>query len=226
MAERQIITIDGETAAGKGTLAKRLARNNRLYYLGAGQIFRAIGHMGLSFTLSPSEAAQQFTEGEATYRWDGDRAVIKVGGTDITPKLDDDDVATQASKLAKSPENLHVVNSLIRTIGLSALQYQGIVCEGRNTATAIFPETDVPFYVTAQVAVRARRRYLDHLREGREISFDEVLSAMIERDQRDKTRSAHPLGPTPESIIIDTTVLTIPEAEHRMQQYIRAEDTL
>lgn len=189
------------------------------YYLGAGQIFRAIGHLTLE-NIDPHEAARYFTDGGATYAWDGNDSIVEIEGKDVTLELDDDRVATQASRLAKNPGNLDVVNHLIRSMGLGALRGQGIICEGRNTATAIFPERDVPFYVTADVAVRARRRYETYLRSGKRVDFNSVLQDLVERDQRDKTRSSHPLGPIPESVIIDTTTTTVDEAEHVMQQYI------
>ena len=186
----------------------------------AGQIFRAVGFLTIDGTVSVNEAVDHFDSGDMRYEWDGSKARLIGRGADITSQLDEDRVASAASKLAKNTENLTTVNTLIRRQGEVALQANGIVCEGRNTSTAIFPETDLAFYVTASPEVRARRRYETQLAQGQTSDYDTVLANMAERDQRDKTRSSFPLGPIASSVIIDTTDLAVEEALQTMQSYI------
>jgi len=98
------------------------------------------------------------------------------------------------------------------TFGHGILQQQGLVSEGRNTATALFPERDATFYVTADVAIRARRRFETHQQDGRDVPYDQVLQDMIARDERDKTRTTNPLAPAPDAVILDTSALSIEAA--------------
>jgi cytidylate kinase len=222
----RLITIDGDTAAGKGTLARRLAANNELYYLGTGQFFRTMGHLVLNGHASDAvEATRFFEQGTAVYNWNGNQSSVLIEGVDITTQLEDDVVAVQTSHLARDPQQQGHINGLIREFGHGILQQQGLVSEGRNTATALFPEHDAAFYVTADVAIRARRRFETHQQDGRDVSYDQVLQDMIARDERDKTRTTNPLAPAPDAVILDTSELSIEAALHTMQQYINLQET-
>lgn len=214
----RLITIDGDTAAGKGTLARRLAANNEMYYLGTGQFYRTMGHLVLNNRASDAVTASHFFEqGRASYIWDGQQSRVYVDGSDVTAQLEDDEVAIQTSLLARDPRQQGSINDVIRGFGQDILRYKGMVSEGRNTATALFPDHDTAFYVTADTAVRAQRRFETHQRDGRNTSYKRVLQDMIARDERDRSRSSNPLVPAPDAIVIDTTSLTIDSALAMMQ---------
>lgn len=216
-----LLAIDGETAAGKGTLAKRIAQENEMYYLGTGQMFRVFGYLVLNnLAADAKEGAEFFANEKARYEWDGQNSKLYVEEEDVTNMLDDDVVAVHTSHLAKDSYQQSQINGIIRDFGLEILSKESMVSEGRNTATALFPEHDMAFYVTADVAVRAQRRFDSHERDGRKISYAKVLEELIARDERDRNRTSNPLKPTPGAILIDTSAVTISEAQNHIQQHI------
>ena len=185
------VAIDGPAAAGKGTLAKRLAARFKMAYLDTGLLYRAVAWQVLAGR-DPAEAA------------------LSLQAADLDPTgLYTSEVAQQASKVAVLGE---VRSALIVFQRSFARQASGAVLDGRDIGTVICPEAEVKLFVTARAEVRAQRRYLELSAKGADVSFEQVAADVNERDARDQDRKEAPLRPAPDAIEIDTSDLSVDAA--------------
>lgn len=185
------IAIDGPAAAGKGTISKALANAFGIAHLDTGLIYRATGRRLLD-GVEAVEAARtlQAEDLEA----DGLR----------TP-----DVARAASQVAAIPE---VREALVDFQRAFARRSGGAVLDGRDIGTVICPEAEVKFFVTASDAVRAERRYAELSGTGHDVTLDQVLADLRERDARDSARAAAPMIPAEDAVVLDTSEMSIDQA--------------
>lgn len=185
---RLTIAIDGPAAAGKGTLSRALAQAFGLAHLDTGLIYRAAGRRTLDGTPA-LEAAQSLTAED-------------LEADDLrTPE-----VARAASVVAAIPE---VRSALVDFQRAFARRQGGAVLDGRDIGTVICPEAEVKFFVTASDEVRANRRFLELRDGGHEVTEEEVLADLRERDARDSARTAAPLKPAEDAVILDTSDMPI-----------------
>lgn len=186
------VAIDGPAAAGKGTVAKRVAAHFGFAHLDTGLLYRATGRRTLDGT-DPVEAARSLRAAD----------------------LDADDLrspeaAQAASRVAAIPE---VRAALVDFQRAFARRSGGAVLDGRDIGTAICPEAEVKLYVTATDDIRATRRHAELTgRGGQEVSYEEVLRDLRERDARDSARATAPLKPADDAIQLDTSRMSIEEA--------------
>ena len=185
---RLTIAIDGPAAAGKGTLSRALAQAFGLAHLDTGLIYRAAGRRTLDGTPA-LEAAQSLTAED-------------LEADDLrTPE-----VARAASVVAAIPE---VRSALVDFQRAFARRQGGAVLDGRDIGTVICPEAEVKFFVTASDEVRANRRFLELRDGGHDVTEEEVLADLRERDTRDSARTAAPLKPAEDAVILDTSDMAI-----------------
>ncbi|MBA8667675.1 (d)CMP kinase [Holosporaceae bacterium 'Namur'] len=192
-----IIAIDGPSASGKGTLSKGLARKLGFDYLDTGSLYRILGYYALEAKLASNEA---------------EKIVALVPGIDFSqPKnitLTSDKVSKMASEIASQPKVREALNSMQKNFPSGK---SGAVIDGRDIGTVIFPEADCKFFITADLGVRAERRY-KQLQSGRkDIIFDQVLQSLKERDELDRNRAIAPTLPADDAIIIDNSDLNADE---------------
>lgn len=204
-----IITIDGPAAAGKGTLAAKLAEKYKFAYFDTGMVYRAVG---LAMHLSGQDLNDE-------------ASALKIAQS-LTFK--------QMMELSKHPDfrsslgghNASIVSAYpsVRSALLQMQQdfsknpqfadgspAQGAIYDGRDTGTIVCPKADVKFFVTATSEVRAERRYKEFVAKGIDISYDEVLKDVKARDERDTNRAASPLKPAEDAVLFDTSDLSIVE---------------
>jgi cytidylate kinase len=182
-----IIAVDGPAAAGKGTLAKRLAGHFQLPYLDTGLIYRAVGLKCRHFGLDPAQAATQ------------------IQLTDLnSPLLRDEAAGRAASEVAAVPA---VRAALLDFQRHFARQPAGAVLDGRDIGTVVCPEAEIKLFVTASMAKRAERRWKELLARGEPAIAERVLQDMQERDARDASRDVAPLAPAADAVLIDTSEL-------------------
>ncbi|WP_298215740.1 (d)CMP kinase [Acidocella sp.] len=192
-----IIAIDGPAAAGKGTLARRLAQTLGLPYLDTGLLYRATAKRVLEAGGDPADAqaaaaaARELTEAD-------------------TAREDLRDAATSraASQVASIPAVRAALLAYQRGYGGG----RGAVLDGRDIGTVIFPDADVKLFVTASVEARAKRRQAEFTARGERVNLAEVIAEVAARDEADRTRAAAPLIPAEDAILIDTTSLDADQA--------------
>lgn len=190
-----VIAVDGPAAAGKGTLARRLAQHYGFAFLDTGALYRAVGLTVLRAGGDPADAATAVDAAKTL-----DLRVIE------DPAIRDDAVADAASKVAAIPEVRAALLDVQRQFAAHPPGGKpGAVLDGRDIGTAVCPRADVKLFVTADLPTRARRRWAEWQALGRSISLEQVMADMAARDQRDQTRAAAPLAPARDAILLDTT---------------------
>ena len=198
------IAIDGPAASGKGTLAKTLAMALGYDYLDTGTLYRAVAKLAADAGLVHSDGSFAETD------------IVEIA-RNLTLPLENSDglrtseIAQIASKIAS---NIAVREALIdkqRQFAKTPPNAKGAVLDGRDIGTVILPDADVKLYIDADVEVRAKRRYLELSAKDETISQAQILSDLIERDTRDKTRKTAPLIPAPDAQIIDTSQMSAQE---------------
>ncbi|WP_370251804.1 d(CMP) kinase [Nioella sp.] len=198
------VAIDGPAAAGKGTIARAVADHFGFAYLDTGLLYRAVGQRMLDGE-DPVEAA----------------AALRAADLDH-PDLRGAEAAQAASKVAVIPE---VRAALLDFQRAFSRRMGGAVLDGRDIGTVICPEAEAKLYVTASDETRAARRHKELIDRGREISFDEVLAELRERDARDSERATAPLKPAEDAVLIDTSDMTIEQALAAAIAAIKAKET-
>lgn len=197
-----IITIDGPAAAGKGTLARRLALALSLAYLDTGALYRAVGLMVLRGGGDPGDEASAVEAAENL-----DRSILD------HPDLRGDAAAGAASKVAAIPAVRQVLLAFQRSFAASPPPgKKGAVLDGRDIGTVVCPDADVKLFITASAEARAERRLKELQARGIEAIYATVLQDMKERDARDQARAVAPLVPAEDAHILDTTDLDVDEA--------------
>jgi cytidylate kinase len=185
-----IIAIDGPAAAGKGTLAKRIAAALKLPYLDTGILYRATAKRVLEAGQDPEDVAAAVAAAQAL-------------GTDDFARTDLRDAATSkaASQVASIPQVRQALLDFQRHYG----NKHGAVLDGRDIGTIIFPQADVKLFVTASVEARAVRRHKEFLARGENVKLADVIADVQARDEADRTRAAAPLMMAVDAALIDTT---------------------
>ena len=199
-----IIAIDGPAAAGKGTLAKRLATTLNLPYLDTGLLYRATAKRVLEAGGNPEDSEAATAAAKALTQADTTRADLRDA---VTSKA--------ASQVASIPAVRAALLAYQREYGSA----NGAVLDGRDIGTVIFPHADVKLFVTASVEARAKRRQAEFLAKGESVALADVIADVAARDEADRTRAAAPLLPAEDAIFIDTTTLNADEAfAHAMME--------
>lgn len=202
-----IIAIDGPAAAGKGTLAKRLAETLKLPYLDTGLLYRATAKRVLEAGANPSDELAALA------------AALELRDSD-TARSDLRDAAT--SKAASQVSAIPAVRETLLAYQRSYGNTKGAVLDGRDIGTVIFPQADIKLFVTASAKARAKRRHAEAVARGETLTLEDVLSDVVARDEADSTRATSPLTPAADATLIDTTSLSADEVYEHALNIIRA----
>jgi cytidylate kinase len=206
--KQPVITIDGPAGAGKSTVSRTLAKRLNLVYLDTGAMYRAVA-------LQAKRENIPFSDGNALYRMcERINIHFKVNGDNSTIYIDNEDVSVQirmpemdmlSSSVSAVPEVRKAMTALQRKIG----EKGGIVAEGRDMGTVVFPDADFKFFVTASPEVRAQRRYDERKARNEVIDINKGEADIRKRDEQDQSRKLAPLKPADEAILIDTSGMEI-----------------
>lgn len=196
-----VIAVDGPSAAGKGTLARRLAAHYGFAFLETGLLYRAVGWRLLAGGQDPADPKAAVAAATQITMADLDDAALRR-----------EDVAQAASKVAAIPEVRRQLLGLQRDFAArptlpDGRPAPGIVLDGRDIGTVVCPDADVKIFVTASVEERARRRYKELLERGENAIYSRVLQDMKDRDNRDSGRVVSPMVPAADALVIDSTAL-------------------
>lgn len=224
MSGGPIIAIDGPAGAGKSTVARHLARHFGLLNLETGAMYRA-------FALKAILSDQDFDDAAELERLARDTRItlepersgnrVYLDGQDVTERIRDSDVTQAASRVSVHPSIREWMVNLQRELGRRG----GVVMEGRDIGTVVFPEAAVKIFLEASPEARSRRRYEQNLSggpaNGSAPEHTAVSRELRERDERDRNRANSPLRPAEDAIVIDSTELTLDEVLARIEELVR-----
>ncbi len=208
--KRIIVAIDGPASSGKSTTAKLLAKKLCYVYLDTGAMYRACALFAEINDLKVSEPIaiellMKEIDIQIVFSPDGNRVFLN--GKDVSDEIRKEHISRLASDISALGVVRHRMVELQREMGKDG----GVVLDGRDIGTVVFPNAEVKFYMTADATVRARRRWLELQAKGYEPIFEDVLFEMIERDKNDSTRDLAPLKAAADAIEIDNSQLSIEE---------------
>jgi cytidylate kinase len=211
-----IIAIDGPSGAGKGTVARALARDLGYRHVDSGAMYRAVAWKALQeqIELTDEEAVASLA-GRLTIDL-SDPAVI-VDGVDVTRAIRRPEIDRASAAVARLPKVRAILVERQRRLGAGG----AIVMEGRDIGTVVFPHADVKVYLDASAEERARRRARDPSHSGVPSEVSEVATLLTERDESDRTRAASPLHPAPDAVRIDTTGKAIEEVVNEVLAVVK-----
>ncbi len=212
---KNVITIDGPSGSGKGTVSRKLAEKLGFKYLDTGALYRAVAWQVDSQGISPddSNAMKHLLENiNITFEGSG----ILVNNTDVSAQIRTAHIGELSSQVSALPQVRQRLFSIQRDMGLAG----NVVIEGRDTGTAIFPEALNKFYLDAAPEERAKRRFRELKDKHPGMTLEQTLADINKRDERDSTRERSPLRRTEDMIYIDSTGMTIDEVVSGMIKHI------
>jgi cytidylate kinase len=195
-----VVAIDGPSGAGKGTVARAIAETLGYRHIDSGAMYRAIAWKALrdGVALDDEEAVARTAE-QSPIEMIGTRTTID--GEDVTRAIRTPEIDRAAASVARLPKVRQILVARQRELGVGG----GIVMEGRDIGTVVFPHADVKIYLDASADERARRRAKDPAHSGGPAQVADVATLLSERDRLDKTRTASPLYAAPDAVFVDTT---------------------
>lgn len=218
-SKRLIVAIDGPSGAGKGTIARQVAARLKYRHIDTGAMYRAVAWKALraSVDLSNEDAVASVAERARVEVGDG---IVRVDGHDVAQAIRTPEIDAAAAAVARQPRVRKILIAQQRALG----QGGGLVMEGRDITTVVFPQADVKVYLDASPEERARRRAHDpaHAAGRGGAAVRDVATALHARDHSDRTRDTSPLTQAADAVVIDTTGLSIDSVVERVIELVRA----
>jgi cytidylate kinase len=215
-----VITIDGPAGAGKSTVSKLLAKQLGYIYVDTGAMYRAVAVLARdSEQANPQDESTledicrgldlQFVNKEGTLH-------LLANGRDVTTEIRRPEISSLASAVSAQPVVRERLSEIQQRMGAAG----GVVLEGRDMGTVVFPEADVKFFLDANPEIRSKRRYLELEVKGEKTTPQEVYQQMVERDRNDSSRELAPLRPAADAIVVDSSNLQVEEVVQLMLGHI------
>jgi CMP/dCMP kinase len=215
-----VIAIDGPTAAGKSTAGRALASSLGYTYIDTGAMYRAVGWKALEEGID-LEDAPKLSDLASRIRielgGDPHHVTVSVDGRDVTTAIRTSEVDAASSRVSAIAGVRRAMVEQQRAMGRAG----GVVLDGRDIGTHVFPDAQVKFFLVAQPGVRAERRHEENVTRGRTEDLAETQAAIEERDRRDKGRDVAPLRQAPDAIVVDSSGLTRDEVVAKMLEIVR-----
>ncbi|MFM4704234.1 (d)CMP kinase [Aeromonas bivalvium] len=215
-----VMTIDGPSGAGKGTLCQLLAAELGWHLLDSGAIYRVLALAALHHDVElDSEVAlvPLAANLDVQFQVDGEQVRVVLEGEDVSRTIRSQEVSDAASKVAVFPR---VREALLRR-QRAFRQTPGLIADGRDMGTVVFPEAEIKIFLDASAEERAQRRYKQLQDKGFDVNFERLLTEIQERDDRDRNRAVAPLKPAQDALVVDSTALTIDEVLATVLSYAK-----
>jgi len=220
LTKRYVVTVDGPAGSGKSTVSRLLARELSCVYLDTGALYRAVALKVSRAGLAPDDragiAALCAKTAVALAVREGATRVL-LDGQDVTEEIRTPAISMLASTVSALPE----VRQRLLAVQRETAPAGGIVAEGRDMGTVVFPGADVKFFLTAGPEERGRRRWLELKQRGHEVELAEVIRDVARRDRQDSGREIAPLRPSGDAVLVDSTGKSVEEVVQEMLRVIK-----
>jgi CMP/dCMP kinase len=206
--DKLVIAIDGPSGSGKSTLGKALARRLGYLYIDSGAVYRAVARKALDERVPLEDAAalaRLARLSNINLEGDPDHLRVCLDGRDVTSEIRLPDASRASSIIATLPEVREAVVEKLREMSRA----RGVVMDGRDIGTKVFPDAQVKLFLDASLDVRAGRRCEEERERGRDVSVEQVRAELEERDRRDRARAATPLVKASDAIFLDTSEMPL-----------------
>ncbi len=210
-----VIAIDGPSGAGKSTMARLLAERLGYIYIDTGAMYRAVGWKASRERIDPadeSKLAELCFHTEVSIKKDNNDPRFFVDGIDVTGEIRTPEMGMMASSVSKSPAVRARLLVLQRELGGQG----GVVMDGRDIGTVVFPDADVKFYLEASADERGKRRWLELKAKGMDVDRGRITNEIRERDRQDSGRAIAPLKKADDAVLIDSSTMSIDSVLSRM----------
>jgi len=218
-----VIAIDGPSGAGKSTIARMLARQLGYTYIDTGAMYRAIGWKAKQEGVDPSDSAalqQLCLRTDVTIDHDLNGQRVLVNGVDVTGEIRTPEMGTMASAVSKSPAVRARLLTLQRSLGASG----GVVMDGRDIGTVVFPGAEVKFFLDASAEERGRRRWQELKEKGMNVDQAVITAEIQARDLQDSSRDIAPLKRAPDACYVDSSTMTVDDVVAAMLSVCREKE--
>jgi CMP/dCMP kinase len=215
MTEMRIVTIDGPSGAGKGTISQRVAQRLGWHFLDSGAIYRVLGLLAEQAQIS-TQAVEKLAEmaSHMPLSFKGERVLLD--GRDVTDEIRTESAGNRASQVAAIP----AVREALLEWQRNYAKPPGLVADGRDMGTVVFPHAQVKIFLTASPEERAKRRYKQLKGKGLGVNLARLIEEIRERDERDSQRAVAPLKASSSALALDSTHLSIDEVSDRVLQKV------
>jgi cytidylate kinase len=220
MKTKMIITIDGPSGAGKSSVGKELARKLGYIYLDTGSLYRALAYKFVKNRINIdnfTEMESVCSDTDVVLKNIGGLLKVYVDGEDVGEKIRTEEIGLIASKIS----GFAVVRQSLLHLQREAAAQGGVVAEGRDMASVVFPHADYKFYLDADVEERIKRRHKELLRKGDSVDQTRIQMDMLTRDRQDSQREIAPLKLAEDALTIDSTDLSVAEVVERIIQKVQ-----
>lgn len=209
-----VIAIDGPSASGKGTIASRVAEALGFHYLESGALYRLVALLSLRHGTLDEPALARLAEAmDASFRG----GQVFLDKQDVSDDIRREDCGNRASEVARMPS----VRTALLKRQRAFREPPGLVADGRDMATVVFPDAALKIFLTASADVRAERRYKQLIEKGISANLRALSRDLAQRDARDANRAVAPLAPAPDSQVLDSSALSIDEVVERIVRWCR-----
>ncbi len=215
----KIVTLDGPSGSGKGTVGRLLARELNFNYLDSGLLYRAVAILVIEKGIALSEVNNiEEIARNMNLEFSSENNKIFLDGIDVSNSIRTEEISIVSSKVAQ----LKSVRAILHEIQRGYLKGNGLIADGRDMGTVIFPDADLKIFITASPEARAYRRHKELLGRGESVSLRDLERSIASRDRSDSERKISPLVPAVDAIIIDTSNMTVEEVKDKIVKHYRA----
>lgn len=214
-----MVAVDGPSGSGKSSVSKGVARCLEMQYLDTGAMYRAVTWWAMNAGFAVADIAGHLADCEVVSGTDPDRPTIAVNGRDVSIEIRTPEVTAGVSAVSAVPEVRAFLVGVQRRAAETAPG--GLVAEGRDVGTVVFPEAPVKIFLTADVAARAARRHAEEVERGQGAGVSATAESLAARDAADSTRATSPLTPASDAVHVDATYLGLQEVIDQVAAIVR-----